>query len=96
MISQQIKIGDKLNYEERGWTSRVIEGETKQSWLMDTGAKVNKKTLLSKNGRYLPTLWYADKQRDDKCWITTNRYRIESEVRACNDRATLEKIDNLL
>jgi hypothetical protein len=92
----ELKVGDKLNYEEYGWTSRVIEGETKQSWLMDTGAKVNKKTLKSNNGRYSPTLWYTDKQRDDQCWITTNRYRIESEVRRCNDRATLEKIDNLL
>lgn len=93
-----MKIGDKLYYSDfrNGWTARVIEGETKQSWLMDTGAKVNKKTLTSKNGKYAETFWYTDKQRDDQCWITTNRYKIASRVQVCNDVDTLKKIEELL
>lgn len=94
----ELKIGDKLHYAERqgDWVSRVIESETKQSWLMDTGAKVNKKTLKSNNGRYPETFWYTDKQRDDQDWITKNRYRIVSRVQVCNNVDTLKKVDALL
>lgn len=98
----ELKVGDVLWFESfwREWRFRAITGETKLSWIVGEGwseEKANKKTLLTaadRQGR--KTRYYTAQQRDDKMWVDANRHRIESKVCGCSDRATLEKIEELL
>jgi len=66
----------------------TIDAETRISWVLSDGRKINKKTL---DGCY-PT----EESVDDACWIQDHSYRISEEVRRCRSAATLKQIASLV
>ena len=95
---------DKGNKLKRCWykgyfVEREIEGETKQSWIINYQGeiKVNKKTLrykaeYGKDGK----LHTSEEEIDRECWINDNHYEIKEKVGQCNDYDKLKRIELIL
>ena len=64
-----------------------IASETRVSWVLDDGRRVNKKTL---GGIFSPA------QIDDACYVQANRYEIIRTIERCRDAALLRQIAALI
>jgi hypothetical protein len=87
----------KIIYKEH-FTSSVITGETKQSWLVKEygrETRVNKAAMQSSNGRYSPSQWYTEEGMKDNIWWHDNYYKLESVLRGCSVEQ-LKKIAELI
>jgi hypothetical protein len=89
------KVGDIIYYRNgHRWLSYRIKGETKRSWLVDEGRKVNKKTLIMKKSPYSDILFFTESQMTDVIWKRQNVQVIERLVRS--SKTSVEKLKKVL
>lgn len=97
-----IKIGDTLWMRDnrdgrRGWESRVIIGETKQSWNLDGSCKVLKKTMLENMGTgWGHQRWYTLEGKEAKEFCDKYARNIGTAVGGCADPAKLREIASII
>jgi hypothetical protein len=78
------------------WQQQKIAGETRLSWLLENGTKINKKTMRETIPNFGWHLWYTDQGKLDHKWISENRNSIASKVSVCNDVSQLKNIALIL
>lgn len=101
--NRRVYAGDRSGplFREHFRAEKVI-GETRASWLLDDGNKIDKSTgQLRAPGRGgffgLSSDVFTTRQAvDDACWINEHRLAIEKLVRNCNDAATLKAVKDIL
>lgn len=71
------------------WDERKVSGETTQSWILDDGRKVPKKSPPS----WIAFDWDVVKQRE---WIHENRHKIARAIDVCADYNKLQAIAAVL
>lgn len=72
----------KIIYREH-FRPRKITGETRISWVLEDGTKVNKKTLKTHPDAFDAVLT-SEEQIDQACWVHEHRYPIERLIHRCN------------
>lgn len=109
-----MQIGDVLytydmsrrKYDEDGrpdarsnWKAHAIIGETRVSWIIEDGYKVEKDTLLLrgiKDFRGLRNRAFAEPEMRDKLWVELNHFRIVDAVERTEDIMKLHQVAVLL
>jgi hypothetical protein len=87
----------------RSFTSRLVVSETKQSWVLDSGLKINKKTGLLRSpnadGSFYglsARVYRSETEVEDECWARANRYKVAQAVQHCYDAGVLREVAALL
>ena len=93
-------IGQILWHHDNGkWVSHIVTGETKLSWIIKGDwfeIKILKKDLTENLKKYGRRQWYSTQDKEDRSWLSDNRYKLAYKIERLNDISKLKEIAKIL
>jgi hypothetical protein len=77
------------------FVEREIIGETRVSWILNTGEKINKKQIGNPSSTGLQ-VWVSEADVDATVYVHDNASKIADKVRSCRNPDLLKRIEELV